>query len=128
MKTIRNILVCVTQQKTCERLIKKALTIKNEHNGNLYVLHVAKDSWNFLDNIKESEALEYLFTISKSAGANLTVLRSDAIVKTIAEFAKDKKIDYIIMGESNDDHTENRFFTALKQELVNTEVKIAPYD
>lgn len=126
MRSEKNILVCVTQQKTCERLIRKASALRNEFKGELFVIHVAKDEWNFLDNIKEGEALEYLFGISKSVGANLSVLRSDEIVKTIADFANENKIDYIVMGQSPDDHKENNFYTELKKLLNNVEIHIIP--
>jgi len=93
---------------------------------NLFVLHVAKNDWNFLNNIKESEALEYLFGISKSVGANLTVLRSDKIVETIAKFVEDNKINYLVMGESPNDHKENNFYSALKAILKNVEIYVVP--
>ncbi|NJD02307.1 MAG: universal stress protein UspA [Ruminiclostridium sp.] len=123
---IKNILVCVTQQKTCERLIRKAAELRDEHKGNLWVIHVIKDSWNILDNSSEGEALEYLFGISKSAGANLSVLKSDEIVTTIAEYARENKIDCVILGDSQDDHKENNFSRQLKKLLSNVEVKIIP--
>lgn len=126
MNSYKNILVCVTQQKTCERLIRKAAELRDELRGNLFVIHVAKDDWNFLDNIKEGEALEYLFGISKSVGANLTVLRSEEIVKTIAEFVKENNIHCIIMGESPNDHKENNFYNALKSILSHVEIQAVP--
>lgn len=124
MSLARNILVCVTQQKTCERLIMKAANIRNELEGDLFVIHVAKNNWNFLDNAKEGEALEYLFGISKSIGANLSVLKSDEIVKTIADFAKEHQIGLIILGQSPNDHKENNFYNELKSKLNNVEIKI----
>lgn len=124
MKHPQNILVCVTQQKTCERLIKKASELKDELNGELFVIHVAKNEWNFLDNDKEGEALEYLFGISKSVGANLSVLKSDNIVDAITLYAKENKINYIVMGESPDDHKENDFFNKLRTLLKKVEIVI----
>lgn len=124
----KNILVCVTQQKTCERLIRKAANLKDELKGELFVIHVAKNAWNFLDNIKEGEALDYLFRISKSVGADLSVLKSDSIVETIVTFAREKKISYIVMGESPNDHKENKFFNELKCLLSNIEIKIVPQE
>ncbi|MDP4091973.1 MAG: universal stress protein [Bacillota bacterium] len=126
MNKQKNILVCVTQQKTCERLIVNASEYKDEFDGELYVLHVAKNSWNFLDNAKEGEALEYLFKISKSVGANLTVLKSDKIGETIADFAKNNKIGCIVMGASPDKHKENNFFDELRSLLPNVEICIIP--
>lgn len=126
VNSYKNVLVCVTQQKTCERLIKKAATMKEKHSGQLYVLHVAKDEWNFLNNAKEGEALEYLFTISKSFGAAMTVLKSDNIVRTIIEYARENEVDCIVLGESHDDHKENRFSEELKETLKDVDVYEIP--
>ena len=120
----QNVLVCVTQQKTCERLIRKAAKINSKVQGNLFVIHVAKNEWKFLDNEKEGEALEYLFDISKSVGADLCVLKSDNIVDAIADFADKNKIHTIIMGESLDDHKENRFYWHLKELLNDVNIQI----
>jgi K+-sensing histidine kinase KdpD len=125
----KNILVCVTQQKTCERLILKAAALKNEFDGksSIYVIHVAKDGLNFLDNPHEGEALQYLFEISKSVGANLFVLKSDNVIKCIADFAKDKAIDCIILGESLADRSENAFSTKLRAILkANVDINVVP--
>lgn len=126
MSTQPNILVCITQQKTCERLIVKAADLRNELKGRLFVIHVAKNDWNFLDNAREGEALEYLFGISKSVGANLTVLKSDQIVQTIADFVKENKIHCIVMGESPSDHKENNFYNELKNLLNKVEIYTVP--
>ncbi len=111
---MKNILVCVTQQKTCERLIINAVALRKEFKGDIYVIHVAKDGLNFLDNPKEGEALQYLFEISKSIGADLSVLKSDNIAKCIADFAKEKRINCIVLGKSPQDQTDNVFYKKLK--------------
>lgn len=125
----KNILVCITQQRTCERLIRNAAELRKEYRGNLFVIHVVKNNLNFLDNAKEGEALEYLFDISKSAGANLSVLKSDEIASTIAGFAEENKIDCIIMGDSPPDRKENKFKAELESLLKNknnVEIKVIP--
>lgn len=120
----RNILVCITQQKTCERLIREAADIKNDHEGELHVIHVAKNEWKFLDNVKEGEALEYLFKVSKSVGANLSVLRSDDIVETILEYVKENNINFIVVGKSKEMHKENNFIKTLENNISNVEICI----
>lgn len=111
MNIYQNVLVCVTKQKTCERLIRAASKRKDE-NGNLHVLHVAKNSWNILDNNRESEALDYLFKISKVYNADMTMLRADNISETIADFAKKNEIDLVVLGQSMNEQ-ENKFYTEL---------------
>jgi K+-sensing histidine kinase KdpD len=98
-----NIMVCVTQQITCERLIHYGKLFRDKINGELHIIHVTGENDSFLGNIKENEALEYLFAISNKAGADLTVLRSRNIEKTIIEFVKDNKISHIVLGENNKD-------------------------
>lgn len=114
-----NILVCVTQQKTCERLINKAYELAKEYGGNLFILNVVKSDLNFLDSARESEALEYLFGISKKVGANLSVLKSDDILRTIAEYADDNEIDFIVLGKSPDKNAGERFKKKLNSLLKN---------
>ena len=123
----KNILVCITQQKTCERLIRKAADLRNESGGDLFVIHVVRNDLNFLDNAREGEALEYLFGISKSVGASLSVLKSDEIVSTVAAFAAENRIDCIIIGDSSTDDKENRFKTELERHLGgNVEIRTIP--
>lgn len=123
----KNILVCVTQQKTCERLIKQAHELIDEYKGKLFIINVVANDVNFLDSIRESEALEYLFGISKSIGANLAVLKSDNIAGTIAEYAAENKINCVILGKSPAEKSENHFVKELKNLLKNgIELRILP--
>lgn len=123
-----NIMVCVTQQKTCERLIKKGAALKLNIKGNLYVIHVAKEGTTVnLGNSKNGNgsALEYLFNISKGVGADLTVLWADDITKAIENFVKDKSIGFIILGESPNDGDKG-VIADLKKDLPECELYIMP--
>lgn len=121
-----NIMVCVTQQKNCERLIQKGAAIKNKLDGELYVIHVAREGVNFLGNNKEAEALEYLFDISKGVGADLTVLRSDSIVNTLVDFIQNKKIEHVVLGEPPKDCGDAGIVVELQTRLPNCNFYIVP--
>lgn len=125
MGSKKRVLVCVTQQKTCERLIRKGAHICGELGGELFVIHVATNGCNFLGNSKEGDALEYLFGISKSVGADLTVLRSDDIIKTISKFSKENRITNMIVGESPGDCSSN-IIDLLKQKLTCVDIYVMP--
>ena len=124
MSVKENILVCVTQQKTCERLIKKGAHLREKLGGDLYVIHVAKEGVNFLGNQKEAEALEYLFDISKNVGAELTVLRANNIISTIEKFAVEKSIGHIILGETTDDFNDDGIIKEIRDSLPSCEFYI----
>lgn len=94
-----SVLACVTQQKSCERLIHAAAELKKD-DGLLYVIHVTEQNWNFFDNTEDGEAMEHLFSISKSYGADLTILNSNRIIETISQFAQHYKIELIVIGEA----------------------------
>lgn len=122
MNTYGSVLVCVTQQKACERLIRTAAELKKE-DGSLYVIHVTKEDWNFVDNAKDGEALEYLFSLSKSHGAELTILHSDKIPETIAQFAQHYEIELIVTGEGPEG-AQNPFNKRLRSLLTDTGTKV----
>lgn len=121
-----NVMVCVTQQKTCERLIQRGEELRKKLKGELYVIHVAGEGVNFLGNHKEAEALEYLFGISKQVGADLTVLRSQDKIKTIVEFANNKNIEHIVLGEPPSGNKEEGIIKNLKEDLSECEFHIIP--
>ena len=81
------VLVCVTRQKTCERLIVEGARMAQELGAQLHVIHVAKVGDNLLGNPSESEALEYLYQISDH-GADMTMIRSTKWVATISAHAR----------------------------------------
>ena len=94
MKTM----VCVTVQKTCERLIREGARIAGDQG--LRVVHVVKNGANVLGGDSESEALEYLFRISRTYGAEMDMLRSDDVIGTIVDFAKKCGAQCVVIGSA----------------------------
>lgn len=119
-----NVMVCVTQQKTCERLIKVGLDLSNE-SSKLYVVHVALKGLNILGNSKEGEALDYLFDISKNVGADMTVIRSSEVSKSIIDFCKKNDINIIVFGESRENKKGNNIIVDVTKKLSSkVEIKV----
>lgn len=117
MKSAKNVMVCVTQQKTCERLIRRGAELRDAYEGQLFVVHVTQEGWNFLGKSKEGDALEYLFEKSKAHGANLTVLRSNDVLTTLKDQVEKNNIDIIVMGEAGGDYEENSIISSLGKRL-----------
>ncbi len=118
------IMVCVTEQKTCERLIKKGIELTNNGDTEIFVLHVATKDIKVIENPKAAEALEYIFEESKKYGASVTILKSNDILKTLSKFALDNKIDYMILGETRLQDEKDSVIVKLKKALANTNTKI----
>lgn len=92
------VLVCVTGQKSCGRLIEEGARIALNLDAELSVVHVAKMGNNFLGSVSEAEALEYLFNISKSYDADMMLLRNDDVVNTIAGHARKVGACVVVIG------------------------------
>lgn len=95
-------MVCVTQQKTCDRLIKQGHEFLGKETGELFIIHVAHYQFKFLNNSKEGDALEYLYEKALEYGANLTVVRSNDILQTLIDLVEKNKITHIILGQSGE--------------------------
>lgn len=115
-KNKNRIMICVTQQRSCERLIQRGAQLRI-NNDELFVIHVVKDDWKYFSQMKESDALEYLFDVSKQVQANLTVLKSPDIEQTLSEFAKKNKVNIIIMGESKEKEVQQNMIKRLKGKI-----------
>lgn len=119
------IMVCITEQKTCERLIQKGLELSQGKNTEIYVLHIAIKDVKVIEDDQSAEALEYLFEKSKTYGASVSVIKSDNIKDTLINFAIDHSINHIILGQTRLSSEKDSVIFKLKNELACTNVKIS---
>lgn len=113
---MKNIMVCVTKQKNCQRLIDFGKSmIKSDDQ--LYIIHVAHSDFNFLGKSKENEALEYLFNAAMEAGASLTVEKSDNVLDKLIELVNENNIDEVVVGQSGENPGPVNFLTKLRNKL-----------
>ena len=99
---MNNIMVCVTKQKTCERLIRYGQKLKTSEEDQLFVIHVAKDKDHFLGSEQEGEVLEFLYEKAKEVGASLTVEKSEDVMKTLMDIVERHEITEVIAGQSGE--------------------------
>jgi len=113
----RNIMVCVTKQKTCDRLIEHGRSILGEQGGELSIIHVSQQQFNPFNHTKDGEALDYLYEKAMDHGVNITVVRSNDVVETLSNLALKNDIDCIVMGESRESGKNADLVTRLKQNI-----------
>ena len=114
---MKNVMVCVTQQRHCDRLIQYGHTFLGGHKGELYIIHVAHYQINFLGSSKEGEALEYLYEKALEYGANLTVVRSNNVLETLADLVNKNKITHVIVGESGESEVKSNIVEQLREKI-----------
>lgn len=129
MNQKKKVLVCVTQQKSCERLIDFGFKLINSELDELHVIHVVKENWKYFGQLEEKDALEYLFEISKQRNAALTVIKAKDIERTLAEFSENQKITDIVMGESLEKSEQQNMINRLQEKTkINVNFSIVALD
>ncbi|MCL2545436.1 MAG: universal stress protein [Clostridia bacterium] len=116
------VLVCVTGQKTCERLIQEGARIAEQLDGKVSVVHVAPKGAAILGNHREGEALEYLFRTADDVGADMTVLRAGDAMDTLVAFAREQQVDCIVVGTARG-REGGDFAERLRMRLPNVEIR-----
>ena len=115
-------MVCVTVQKTCDRLIREGAALAGDRG--LRVVHVARNGEKLLGGGSDSEALEYLFRKSREYGAEMDMLRSDNVIDTIVELAKKNEVEYLVVGPPGPGTTHD-FAAQLRSRLPSVTVFVA---
>ena len=114
---MKNVMVCVTQQRTCDRLIRYGHEFLGKTKGELFIIHVAHYEFKFLGNSEEGEALEYLYQNAMEYGANLTVVRSNHVLDTLVELVEKNKITQVVLGQSGENSTENSLIDLFREKI-----------
>ncbi len=126
METL-HVLVCVTGQKTCEKLIAEGARLAEELGAELSVVHVARQGGGLLGgDVAEAEALEYLFKISSDYGAGMTVIRSDEVVPTLVQHARKMDAAMMVLGSSR--RTERDVTRELGEHMPQMEFRVVYAD
>lgn len=118
-----HVLVCVTGQRTCERLIRAGAELTGGAEGALSVLHVARTGQRFLDGDDEAAALDYLFQASTGYGANMTLTHSGDVHGAIADFARKYGAEIVILGMTRDTGKGIALAARLRTALPGVEIR-----
>lgn len=89
------VLVCVTDQDSCDRLIFAGKKLANLEHLDLKVIHVRP--YHARDGLA-SEAIEYLYSISKQLDAEMIVYFHDYAPEAVANYIQQHSTNYVIVG------------------------------
>ena len=90
-----SVVVCVTDQQSCVRLIHAGSQLAEEKSCDLHVLSVVPAS-----NPPRSrgDALEFLFSASRAANAEMSVFYNDDPINTTLNFLEAKNASDLVLG------------------------------
>lgn len=117
MSRRKRIMVCVTQQKSCEHLLEKGAEHRKHPEDALFMVHAVKENWRYFGQLKEGDAMEYLYDIAKTFDASINVMKTKDIEETLAEFANKHHIDVIVMGASRETDQQQNMIHRLYERL-----------
>ena len=116
-------IACVSAKYGSERVINAAECIANDANASLEIVSVLSDC---ADN-KQLETVEYLHSIARRAGAQMTILYGDNPALIVADYIKRNRITHVIAGASSEQNSDNNDFVSLvKAVLPKVKVLIIP--
>lgn len=96
----QSVLVCVTGQVGCERLIVAGARLAEPQQARLCVLHVARKGNHVLGYANEAEALEYLLKVSVEHGADMFVVKSDDVLSAIEKQVRELDVVTLVAGRA----------------------------
>ncbi|MBB6218286.1 K+-sensing histidine kinase KdpD [Anaerosolibacter carboniphilus] len=121
MKQEKIILVCVTDQKSCERLITAGYLLSKALDLRLKVLSVQPS--NQAKNLRETP-LEYLFNVCKSLDAEMQVYWGDNGSNVAVDYIRRNKVAHLVFGvpekmvEGNFVHDVHQAFSDIPISIV----------
>lgn len=122
MNDKRDVMVCVTGQRTCERLIHEGAQIAQIKGVGVHVVHVAHEGERFMGGDEnEAEALEYLLRRSNDVGADMTVLHAKDPKAALCEYAVGHDIGCVVLGVTPGPDAR-AFARALEAKLTGVEI------
>lgn len=114
---MKHVMVCVTQQKTCDRLIRYGHGLLDGQEDELFIIHVAPKDFKILGSSEEGEALDYLYGKAIDYGANLTVLRSNNILDTLVDLVDKNQITHVVLGQAGQVKNEKGLITKFGEKI-----------
>ena len=108
-------LVCVTNQYSCERLINAGKELADKQNLELKVLCVQPTKHANNSCLNE---IEYLFSVSRNAGAEMTVYYRDDPVRAAVMYIRANRIAHVIFG-GVPDISKSGFISAICAQCAN---------
>ena len=112
-----SVLVCVTGQYDCDRLIEAGFEQAQAQGMELHVfcVHTPQN-----DLMQFSDEVEYLYRTAKSLGADMTIAFSDSAPKCTADFARKINAKHLITGIP--DYRPNGFVLTLHELLPGLQI------
>ena len=100
MSDAETVLVCVTDQTSCGRLIRYGRQRADETGSLLRVLHVRTREKTMMGSPDITSALNDLYSQAREAEAEMEIVSSQDVEGTIADYARKCHASLVVLGET----------------------------
>lgn len=119
------ILVCVSESKSNNLVVKEAIDIAQRENSKLIALHVSgKDKIYFS---KDKGYLEENIALAENMGAMVEIIYDDDIASQIVNFAKLYKVKKIVIGKNQNEYKLWGFNDSIYNQVIKKSERIDIY-
>ena len=99
------VMVLVTMQRMCARLIRSGAEMAMKKGCPLKVVHVAaRRGGEPADTAIDAQTLDYLYALAGEVGAEMCVLSTEVPVVAMADYAQEHGVKQIVMGNGEYAH------------------------
>ena len=112
------VLVCVTDQESCDRLIYAGRSLAHHDGIDLKVICVRPKK---AERWLASDEVEYLFNVAKDLEAEMLIYFNDHAAETVARYVKENTVSYILVGMPPDPGN-SMFITTLEDQCPDVPV------
>lgn len=131
--TVERIMVCISSSPNAKKLIRRGARIANRYKCEWYVVTVNSTRLIYgHDSEEDKKMLESHAQLAEQLGADMVELTGRSVSETLAEYANEKHITQIIMGQSSRTKVETFFRGSTINKLIkmvhNVEIHLIPID
>lgn len=99
---MNNIMVCVTKEETVDTLIEYIYRNWGNEENKIYFVHVGSYEMYYMNKTEEEEELNYLYEKALLCGGDVSVLRSNKYLESVAKFIEKNNISCVIIEDTRE--------------------------
>ncbi|HEX2938940.1 MAG TPA: universal stress protein [Ruminiclostridium sp.] len=129
--TVERLMVCISSSPNAKKLIRRGARIANRYKCEWFVVSVSSTRLFFRRDAEEDKKMLASHTqLAKQLGAETVELTGHSVSETLAEYANEKHITQIVMGQSTRTKVETFFRGSTINKLIkmvrNVEIHLIP--
>ncbi|HHY13754.1 MAG TPA: universal stress protein [Thermoanaerobacterales bacterium] len=117
------IMVCITPQSGCKRLISKAAQRAKDVEGEFCAVYVNKSDFISKD-LKQHSILQELFEYAQALGGRVGILVGKKVHSVLSDFARENEVNEIIVGKTQRTAFEENIIKSLKQQVEKSDINV----